>query len=630
AHDPDRVAVLRSLRALPTKRLVEVWKCGTLDVCIDVTEAHGDFYGDATFGNLNWSPNGRYLAYTAEFPERAGAKRNVVKHGSNADTTSKSEEGSSRRGDPASKGYAGVADPRKYEIEEDWGESYNGKRPPAIVVVDLEKQEAYTLFDKFAEAKVSPGQVRLVGGEGSERLVFTGYSYKTRKYGIIACQNRPAKIYQCDLGGNDWKDLTPEYHSVRSPRVSPCGRYMAFIVSNLGGAHAGTSRLGVYDFETERSWIVVPEVQVPNSKITAASKDGEVDLPPGFPGLHAGQLPNKCWVRLDSDNASGIGEYVLLANSLWRSRMTVLAIDFAAKKLPNATPRLALGKLVRSRDGDNGLVVAGGRYADLSLPGLDSEGVKIVSRNVEWEVMDFPMVASDVNAIIIRPSKKVLEEGGSHFTHYFIKEGQGSPLVIYPHGGPHMTYHTDYYKEPIALAVMGFTVALINYTGSLGFGQKSITDLVGNIGTLEVAQVQNIAAHLIENAHSLGIDPERTIFNGGSHSGLIGAHVAGLFPNFYKAIILRNPVINVGENLVNSDVPDWSWAEAGMEFDFTKPRLLTPEAYQRLWKVSPQKYVDKVVDPVLLAIGQQDRRVPPSQGKTYYHLLKAHSKAHVE
>jgi poly(3-hydroxybutyrate) depolymerase len=39
-----------------------------------------------------------------------------------------------------------------------------------------------------------------------------------------------------------------------------------------------------------------------------------------------------------------------------------------------------------------------------------------------------------------------------------------------------------------------------------------------------------------------GTDPLRLFFLGGSHSGFIGAHLAGQYPTSFAAYSLRNPV----------------------------------------------------------------------------------------
>ena len=40
-------------------------------------------------------------------------------------------------------------------------------------------------------------------------------------------------------------------------------------------------------------------------------------------------------------------------------------------------------------------------------------------------------------------------------------------------------------------------------------------------------------------------------------------------------------------------------------------------------KVSPIYHIEKVRTPTLLLLGGKDKRVPPSQGLEYYHLLRA-------
>ena len=71
------------------------------------------------------------------------------------------------------------------------------------------------------------------------------------------------------------------------------------------------------------------------------------------------------------------------------------------------------------------------------------------------------------------------------------KENKGSlPLIIYPHGGPNSSFTTEFMLYPSALAMKGFLVALVNYTGSTGYGDDRIEQLEGRIGTLDVEDVQ--------------------------------------------------------------------------------------------------------------------------------------------
>lgn len=83
---------------------------------------------------------------------------------------------------------------------------------------------------------------------------------------------------------------------------------------------------------------------------------------------------------------------------------------------------------------------------------------------------------------------------------------------------------------------------------------------------------------------------------------------------------MLNPVTSLGE-FSASDSPDFPFAETGLPY--APSAGVTPEAYKKLYDVSPIAHVSKVRTPVLLILGESDRRVPPTQGKNYFHALKA-------
>ena len=53
-----------------------------------------------------------------------------------------------------------------------------------------------------------------------------------------------------------------------------------------------------------------------------------------------------------------------------------------------------------------------------------------------------------------------------------------------------MAFSADFMVWPVCLAALGFAVLMVNYRGSMGFGQESIYSLPGKVGTQDVQDVQ--------------------------------------------------------------------------------------------------------------------------------------------
>lgn len=92
------------------------------------------------------------------------------------------------------------------------------------------------------------------------------------------------------------------------------------------------------------------------------------------------------------------------------------------------------------------------------------------------------------------------------------------PLILVPHGGPHGTSTNVFSPTYAALAHAGFTVALVNYTGSLGFGERWVRELVGKCGELDVKDCIGVVEQWVEQRKSS--ESQGKIFmQGGSHGG---------------------------------------------------------------------------------------------------------------
>jgi acylaminoacyl-peptidase len=114
--------------------------------------------------------------------------------------------------------------------------------------------------------------------------------------------------------------------------------------------------------------------------------------------------------------------------------------------------------------------------------------------------------------------------------------------------------NTAYNLTIACLTSLGFACLLVNYSGSTGFGDDSIYSLVGHIGSLDIDDTHCAA---IWASNQPNIDSKNVFLNGGSHGGYISAYLVAREPDFYRGGVLRNPVINIGEMIGNSDIPDW-------------------------------------------------------------------------
>eukprot|EP01035_Chromulina_nebulosa_P020526 gene20526-26625_t len=184
-------------------------------------------------------------------------------------------------------------------------------------------------------------------------------------------------------------------------------------------------------------------------------------------------------------------------------------------------------------------------------------------------------------------------------------------------------------------------LVLINFRGSTGFGEDSILSLLGKIGTNDVCDIYTITSHMLSLTYNdlsdfdinytdtTSSELTTKIFDsnkigivGGSHGGFLTAHMIGQYPDLFQAACMRNPVTNIPSMFTTSDIPDWCMIESGLTYDFDSFILPNIEQIKVLQQCSPVIYIDKVKTPTLICLGLKDKRVPPSQGTEYYHLLK--------
>lgn len=564
-----------------TKKLIEVWSEGFLNFATDVTHIHGSFYGDDMFGTLCWSSDDSKFVYVAEKKEM------------------ESEDD----------------DFKKFDWKGDLGEKFSPKASPQIFLFDIPTKSSIPVA---VELPIFPGQAQF--GQEDEYLIFTGYARLPRAYGLIYCPNRPSGIYTLNLENNQIVHISKGYESCRSPRLTPDKSSVVFLSNSSGRGHYQCSCLVNYNFSTSYGQVIMPVVNEPRS-----IND--------FPGLYLLDLPSNPWLE------SKKGELWILCHSQWRSRRVIVSLEIprftrtisVSPHLKVHTPDDVTGSwslldirhdiilAVRSTPSEPQRLVLG-KYSfsdQLRISWIDApiRGENL-SDFIEWKIVSFPRTPETLEVILVTPM-------GMNSPYNIIPPSDKPPLVVYPHGGPHSAFATEMISSVAAYCLLGFSVALVNYTGSIGFGQNSVDALIGKIGELEVDETKYISEALCSY---FGYDSSKLVYLGGSHSGFMGAHLTGTFPQLFRACVLRNPVINIGAMVAQTDIPDWCFAENGLVYDFVEPSLITPSIYGQMYEASPIKNVGKVQTPTLVMLGDEDRRVPPFEGMNWVNYLRAYNK----
>lgn len=193
---------------------------------------------------------------------------------------------------------------------------------------------------------------------------------------------------------------------------------------------------------------------------------------------------------------------------------------------------------------------------------------------------------------------------------YSTANTQGSstaPAILVPHGGPHAAYNGAWSLPVAYLAALGYSVVLVNYRGSTGFGEAGVQSLPGHIGSYDV---EDCRAALAAAAEAGLCDPSRVGIFGGSHGGFLAASLVGQYPEEFGAAVLRNPVCDLSLMVHVTDIPDWCYVEAwgsaeGMARLSQQP---SEEDMARFRSVSPVQHVDAIKTPMMFLLGAKDER----------------------
>ena len=101
---------------------------------------------------------------------------------------------------------------------------------------------------------------------------------------------------------------------------------------------------------------------------------------------------------------------------------------------------------------------------------------------------------------------------------------------------------------------LGFASVRINYRGSIGHGDEKARSLISHVGEYDVQDCYLALTTALKRDGRLCED--NLFLYGGSYGGLIVAFLAGMYPERFRAMVMRNPLIDLatkGHYADNSD-----------------------------------------------------------------------------
>ncbi|MBI2763711.1 MAG: S9 family peptidase [Chloroflexi bacterium] len=197
-----------------------------------------------------------------------------------------------------------------------------------------------------------------------------------------------------------------------------------------------------------------------------------------------------------------------------------------------------------------------------------------------------------------------------HNARFRAPDGELPPLVVTSHGGPTSAAFSGWTTTMQLFASRGFAVLDVDYGGSTGYGREYRRSLNGEWGIVDVDDCVAGAEWLV--AQGLA-DPARLAIRGGSASGF--TTLAALA--FRRTFTAGTTLFGIGD--LRSFVKDTHKFESRYLETMVGP---WPETRQRYLDRSPALHADRIVAPVLVQQGADDRVVPPAEAERIVAALR--------
>jgi dipeptidyl aminopeptidase/acylaminoacyl peptidase len=183
--------------------------------------------------------------------------------------------------------------------------------------------------------------------------------------------------------------------------------------------------------------------------------------------------------------------------------------------------------------------------------------------------------------------------------------GRRYPIAFVVHGGPQVSMSNlwTYRWNAQVFAGGGYAVVMIDFHGSPGYGQAFTDSISGDWGGKPLVDLQKGLAAALEQFPWL--DGDRACALGGSYGGFMMNWIEGNWPDRFRCIVNHDGLFDQRMMYYSTDelwFPEW---------EFGGPHFENPQGYEQF---NPVNFVTKWRTPLLVIHGEQDFRVPYTQG----------------
>tara|TARA_R110000751_G_scaffold2632_2_gene13978 strand:+ start:12218 stop:14302 length:2085 start_codon:yes stop_codon:yes gene_type:complete len=248
------------------------------------------------------------------------------------------------------------------------------------------------------------------------------------------------------------------------------------------------------------------------------------------------------------------------------------------------------------------------RPSEVGVVGMDGKNAKVLTE-LNADVLPYLDMAR-VEEVKVASSHDGLEiEAWVAFPPDFKADGS-FPLILEIHGGPYSMYGPYFASEIQRYAAEGYVTVWSNPRGSTGYGEDFALEIDLAYPGNDYHDLMSVVDEMVARKY---VDPERLFVTGGSGGGILTAWIVTQTDRFAAAASIK-PVINWMTMALAGDIAQvvrrhWIRAEPWSD----------PEAFL---KHSPIRYMDKVVTPTLVMVGEEDWRTPPWEAEQFYTALK--------